>query len=197
MVYRRFRCGTRRERRLAKRKEPIGPRPEINEQKISEVAATVALSPRSGSLAPSGSPPPWQYETLAYLRAAQAYMLISMPTGTSTIFGVFQAISDLLSSGRHIAVTRNDRTGWERSQAGCRATHSNRTRATVAACQALIRSRPVGKPDPAEHGSPKNPDRNDYGRSEPAFRTHRGLVGDRAAFGHHVCRDQCQHEPNA
>jgi hypothetical protein len=28
----------------------------------------------------------------AYLRAAQAYMLISMPTGTSTIFGVFQLI---------------------------------------------------------------------------------------------------------
>jgi hypothetical protein len=26
-------------------------------------------------------------------------MLISMPTGTSTIFGVFQAISDLLSNG--------------------------------------------------------------------------------------------------
>jgi hypothetical protein len=29
-----------------------------------------------------------------YLRAAQAYMLISMPTGTSTIFGVFQVIRD-------------------------------------------------------------------------------------------------------
>jgi hypothetical protein len=28
----------------------------------------------------------------AYLRAAHAYMLISMPTGTSTIFGAFQAI---------------------------------------------------------------------------------------------------------
>ena len=28
----------------------------------------------------------------AYLRAAQAYMLISIPTDTSTIFGVFQAI---------------------------------------------------------------------------------------------------------
>jgi hypothetical protein len=28
----------------------------------------------------------------AYLRAAQAYMLISMPTGTSTIFGAFQVI---------------------------------------------------------------------------------------------------------
>jgi hypothetical protein len=27
-----------------------------------------------------------------YFRAAQAYMLISMPTGTSTIFGVFQLI---------------------------------------------------------------------------------------------------------
>jgi hypothetical protein len=27
-----------------------------------------------------------------YLRTAQAYMLISMPTGTSTIFGVFQVI---------------------------------------------------------------------------------------------------------
>lgn len=28
----------------------------------------------------------------SYLREAQAYMLISMPTGTSTIFGAFQAI---------------------------------------------------------------------------------------------------------
>jgi hypothetical protein len=34
-----------------------------------------------------------------YLRAAQAYMLISMPTGTSTIPGVFQAISALLLKG--------------------------------------------------------------------------------------------------
>jgi hypothetical protein len=30
-----------------------------------------------------------------YLRAAQAYMLISMPTGTSTIFGAFQVIQNL------------------------------------------------------------------------------------------------------
>lgn len=28
----------------------------------------------------------------SYLRVAQTYMLISMPTGTSTIFGAFQAI---------------------------------------------------------------------------------------------------------
>jgi hypothetical protein len=33
-----------------------------------------------------------------YLRAAQAYMLISMPTGTSTIFGAFQAILALLAN---------------------------------------------------------------------------------------------------
>jgi hypothetical protein len=31
---------------------------------------------------------------IVYLRDAQAYMLISMPTDTSTIFGVFQAIRD-------------------------------------------------------------------------------------------------------
>jgi hypothetical protein len=42
--------------------------------------------------------PPWQRVKLssAYLRAAQAYILISMPTGTSTIFGAFQAILALL-----------------------------------------------------------------------------------------------------
>jgi hypothetical protein len=36
---------------------------------------------------------PGQIVSTGYLRAAQAYMLISMPTGTSTILGVFQAIS--------------------------------------------------------------------------------------------------------
>jgi hypothetical protein len=35
--------------------------------------------------------PGWSYGVV-YLRAAQAYMLISMPTGTSTIFGAFQVI---------------------------------------------------------------------------------------------------------
>jgi hypothetical protein len=34
-----------------------------------------------------------------YLRAAQAYMLISMPTGTSAIFGDFQIIYTLRSQG--------------------------------------------------------------------------------------------------
>ena len=36
---------------------------------------------------------------LAYLRAAVAYMLISMPQGTSTILGAFQAIEALLFEG--------------------------------------------------------------------------------------------------
>jgi hypothetical protein len=35
---------------------------------------------------------------IVYLRAAQAYMLISMPTGTSTILGVFQVICILRSN---------------------------------------------------------------------------------------------------
>jgi hypothetical protein len=43
----------------------------------------------------------------AYLRAAQAYILISMPTGTSTIFGVFQAILALLANGTHSALKIN------------------------------------------------------------------------------------------
>jgi hypothetical protein len=38
-------------------------------------------------------------DVAAYLRAAHAYMLISMPTGTSTILGVFQAILALLVNG--------------------------------------------------------------------------------------------------
>jgi hypothetical protein len=40
------------------------------------------------------------------LRAAQAYMLISMPTGTSTIFGVFQVIGGLPSDGATLAPSR-------------------------------------------------------------------------------------------
>jgi N-acetylmuramic acid 6-phosphate (MurNAc-6-P) etherase len=43
---------------------------------------------RDNVLAPGAG----QVVSAIYLRAAQAYMLISMPTGTSTIFGVFQAI---------------------------------------------------------------------------------------------------------
>lgn len=38
----------------------------------------------------------------AYLRVAHIYMLISMPTGTSTIFGAFQAIRfSICSRGGH------------------------------------------------------------------------------------------------
>src|SRR5262249_43140007 len=56
-----------------------------------------SVPPRKGRISPEG-PPASTDEIVAadYLRAAQAYMLISMPTGTSTIFGAFQAIMALL-----------------------------------------------------------------------------------------------------
>ena len=52
-----------------------------------------------------------------YLRAAQAYILISMPTGTSTIFGVFQVIwvsqvmVQTLAPGRNVKPSRVPRKG--------------------------------------------------------------------------------------
>jgi hypothetical protein len=72
------------------------------------VAARVAL--RVGSDLTISGPPPSKYGAVAsaYLRAAQAYMLISMPTGTSTIFGVFQAISALLPE-QHGRLSRQDK----------------------------------------------------------------------------------------
>jgi hypothetical protein len=39
----------------------------------------------------------------AYLRAAQAYMLISIPTETSTIFGAFQVIQSSMDFWRAVA----------------------------------------------------------------------------------------------
>ena len=54
---------------------------------------------------------------IAYLRAAQAYMLISMPTGTSTIFGAFQAIWLSFKSGTNSTlahkVARNEKFASE------------------------------------------------------------------------------------
>jgi hypothetical protein len=56
-------------------------------------AATVGATP-SGRFAGLRLAPGAAMFATYYLRAAQAYMLISMPTGTSTIFGHFQAIRD-------------------------------------------------------------------------------------------------------
>ena len=76
-----------------RRSKRWSPEPQTNELKNSEVAAAGVLSSRIGSRH-KRHPPPWKLAAVAsaYLRAAQAYMLISMPTGTSTIFGAFQAI---------------------------------------------------------------------------------------------------------
>lgn len=54
---------------------------DVPETKTAPAGGTSPLVP-----GPSGT------SRRGYLRAAQAYMLISMPTCTSTIFGVFQAI---------------------------------------------------------------------------------------------------------
>ena len=49
-----------------------------------------------------------------YFRAAQAYMLISMPTGTSTILGVFQAILvSLPISGTGFCILVNAKANME------------------------------------------------------------------------------------
>lgn len=48
-----------------------------------------------------------------YFRAAQAYMLISMPTGTSTIFGVFQAIPSSQAVWRDVRAKVEPRSGPE------------------------------------------------------------------------------------
>jgi hypothetical protein len=45
-----------------------------------------------------------------YLRAAQAYMLISMPTGTSTILGVFQVIPSSKKIWREFRTVLKSRT---------------------------------------------------------------------------------------
>jgi len=55
------------------------------------------LCPSAGNL-PRLAPRAGQIADAFYLRAAQAYMLISMPTGTSTIFGVLQAIQASISA---------------------------------------------------------------------------------------------------
>jgi hypothetical protein len=45
-----------------------------------------------------------------YLRAAQAYMLISMPTGTSTILGAFQVIPFSHENWRELRADAEPRT---------------------------------------------------------------------------------------
>ena len=68
------------------------PRPDSAEVKgaRTEVMLRLEGACRSSSLQ---MPEPGRFAV--YLREAQAYMLISMPTCTSTIFGVFQVIGGL------------------------------------------------------------------------------------------------------
>jgi hypothetical protein len=65
-----------------------------NSPEILQLGAKQLARPTATAVAGAGQ----TVSTRFYLRAAQAYMLISMPTGTSTIFGVFQLIRVLPSS---------------------------------------------------------------------------------------------------
>jgi hypothetical protein len=65
-------------------------------EKTSKVDAGTDNAPGQERVNPRSTLVKDEADAAAYLRAAQAYMLISMPTGTSTIFGVFQAILALL-----------------------------------------------------------------------------------------------------
>src|SRR5258705_12052663 len=59
------------------------------------VQEPAAPAPRNDNTKCDGASGTGQVVTkFAYLRAAQAYMFMSIPTGTSTIFGVFQAIEN-------------------------------------------------------------------------------------------------------
>jgi hypothetical protein len=70
---------------------------KLNNDKARKAAETLPRLQRRAPLKPR------QVGQVSYLREAQAYMLISMPTGTSTIFGAFQAIWGLPSIERDIA----------------------------------------------------------------------------------------------
>jgi hypothetical protein len=64
--------------------------------------------PGEGHIAPAGPPCVKLHVVIGrdYLRTALTYMLISMPHGTSTIFGAFQAIFGApCKTGRHSALS--------------------------------------------------------------------------------------------
>jgi hypothetical protein len=88
-----------------------------------------------------------------YLRAAQAYMLISMPTGTSTILGVFQVIpsSQEVWRGLHAEVEPRTtpaiaqvRKSKRRSSAGCRTQASVPTFAQSQCCRSAREYQALG-----------------------------------------------------
>ena len=70
---------------------------------VSRSAATVQMVCSGG----------WQRKTSYVLRDAHAYMLISIPTATSTIFGAFQAMFSSFQVGRrHVCFSTIARFGW-------------------------------------------------------------------------------------
>jgi hypothetical protein len=82
--------------------------PKLSDSKSFEGGHRHAHEPAIGIVVTPGGPPKSKREAVApaYLRVAHIYMLISMPTGTSTIFGVFQAILALLGYRTNFALGR-------------------------------------------------------------------------------------------
>src|ERR1700731_1120670 len=82
--------------------------PKLSDSKSFEGGHQHAHEPAIGIVVTPGGPPKSKREAVApaYLRVAHIYMLISMPTGTSTIFGVFQAILALLGYRTNFALGR-------------------------------------------------------------------------------------------
>jgi hypothetical protein len=195
-----------------RRKTVVCREPKSASQKFSEVAADVANGLRIGSIVTTGWSTSVECGAVAnaYLRAAQAYMLISMPTGTSMIFGVFQVISDLLSSRRQVADRNNDRTDPKIAQADILLAQfrelgsSGHDEICAAKCQTrsairrgLVRSAPVGKSSPTQYGRAKNPDRHDNNRRALTDGTLSSLARPGAILGHDLVRDQRQDQPDA
>ena len=108
-----------------------------------------------------------------YLRAAQAYMLISMPTGTSTILGVFQVIAFLPTS-----LARTSRRGRTYKDARHHASmlESSPSPVFLSWTKRLLLldnhrwnprlATPPRIPEPTQQRRAKYPDRNDRDRRE-------------------------------
>jgi hypothetical protein len=153
---------------------------------------------------------------VVYLRAAQAYMLISMPTGTSTILGVFQVIasSEVFGAnstpGLNLEARPISRKCGRLKNQRLRPVPDGRYFPPGQSCFSLeqgahdkgdvdrqIRtnsnsflSTPTRKCEPAQQRRAKRPDRNDRDRCELAIvRALHNFAGSSSIFGHCLFRD--------
>jgi hypothetical protein len=149
------------------------------------------------------------------LRAAQAYMLISMPTGTSTILGVFQAIASSEVVWRELRAKAEPRSKSDIAQVRkierlrCLTADISLTDKAISLLNKALTTRgdlnpanphensnspflstPTRKSEPTQQGRAKHPNRNDRDRCGFAVvRAPRNFAGLGAIFGHCLFRD--------